>query len=34
MGIGWGGWQGKDMSEIMTKSAIEFLIRVFLLFLF
>ena len=28
MGIGWDGWQGKDMSGIMTKSAIEFLIRV------
>ena len=28
MGIGWDGWQGKDMSEIMTNSAIEFLVRV------
>jgi len=28
MGIGWDGWQGKDMSGIMTRSAIEFLIRV------
>ena len=28
MGIGWDGWQGKDMSRIMTNSAIEFLIRV------
>ena len=27
MGIGWDGWQGKDMSGIMTKSAIVFLIR-------
>ena len=23
MGIGWDGWQGKDMSRIMEKSAIE-----------
>ena len=28
MGIGWDGWQGKDMSEIMTNSAIELLVRV------
>ena len=28
MGIGWDGWQGKDMSGIMTNSAIEFLVRV------
>ena len=28
MGIGWDGWQGKDMSQIMEKSAIEFVARV------
>ena len=28
MGIGWDGWQGKDMSRIMEKSAIEFVARV------
>ena len=28
MGIGWDGWQGKDMSGIMEKSAIELMVRV------
>ena len=28
MGIGWDGWQGKDMSVIMEKSAIELMVRV------
>ena len=28
MGIGWDGWQGKDMSQIMEMSAIEFVARV------
>ena len=28
MGIGWDGWQGKDMSNIMKSSAIEFEARV------
>lgn len=28
MGIGWDGWQGKDMSGIMEKSAIELMARV------
>ena len=28
MGIGWDGWQGKDMSRIMEKSAIELMARV------
>ena len=28
MGIGWDGWQGKDMSRIMEQSAIEFVARV------
>ena len=28
MGIGWDGWQGKDMSRIMEKSAIELMVRV------
>ena len=28
MGIGWDGWQGKDMSRIMEKSAIELVVRV------
>tara|TARA_B100001250_G_scaffold13447_1_gene11773 strand:+ start:1014 stop:2261 length:1248 start_codon:yes stop_codon:yes gene_type:complete len=27
MGIGWDGWQGKDMSRIMERSAIEFVAR-------
>ena len=28
MGIGWDGWQGKDMSQIMEGAAIEFVARV------
>tara|TARA_B100001142_G_scaffold328615_1_gene389229 strand:+ start:2259 stop:3452 length:1194 start_codon:yes stop_codon:yes gene_type:complete len=28
MGIGWDGWQGKDLSSIMNNSAIEFMARV------
>ena len=28
MGIGWDGWQGKDMSRIMQSAAIEFVARV------
>ena len=28
MGIGWDGWQGKDLSKIMDKAAIEMMVRV------
>jgi len=28
MGIGWDGWQGKDLSGIVNNSAIEFMVRV------
>ena len=28
MGIGWDGWQGKDLSNVMQNSAIQFMARV------